>query len=255
MDGRWNLLFAIPLLAALIVFLITEQLAFTAIAFVGGYVLMEGLRFLVLPPHLHRAVQSYRRGDLEQALVLTERSIESRPDRWESYYLRALIFFAMSRLDSAEDSIREAIRLNDRSDTNFSMLGQILYSQNRLEEAEETFAKAVALRSREGLNHYHLGATHYRLGRYADAAPRLELATKLGIDNPQLKLLAHYYLARSFEQLDQEEQAEMAYDKMQQNRDAFDALKQDVASVPEYPALPQLKQEVAAINSRLRWNG
>jgi tetratricopeptide (TPR) repeat protein len=255
MDRRWNLLFAIPLLAALVVFLLTEQLAFTALAFVGGYVLMEGLRFLVLPPHLHRAVQNYRRGDLEEALALTEMSIEKRPDRWESHYLRSLIYFAMSRLDLAEQSIREAIRLNEDSDTSYNMLGQILYSQNQLEEAEQNFAKAVELRAREGLNHYHLGATQYRLERYADAAPRLELATRLGIDNPQLNLLAHYYLARSHEQLGQQEEAESAYDKMQENREAFEALKQDVASVPDYPALPQLKQEVAAINSRLRWNG
>ncbi len=255
MDRRWNLLFAIPLLAALIVFLMTEQLAFTALAFVGGYVLMEGLRFLILPPHLHRAVQHYRRGDLEEALALTERSIEKRPERWESHYLRSLIYFAMSRLDIAEESIREAIRLNENSDSSHNMLGQILYSQNRLEEAEQQFARAVELRAREGLNHYHLGATQYRLERYADAAPRLELAVRLGIENPQLNLLAYYYLARSHEQLGEEEEAEKAYDKMQENREAFEALKQDVANVPDYPGLLQLKQEISAINSRLRWNG
>lgn len=252
MDRRWNLLFAVPLLAALVAFLLTNQLLFTALGFVVGYLIMEGLRFLLLPPHLHNAVRLYRRGALEDALPLVEQSIAARPERWESHYLRALILFGMSRLEAAEESARQATQLNADSDINHLTLGQILYAQGRFEEAEEAFADAVRAKGREGVNQYHLASAHYRLQRYEDAAPRLELATRLGLENPQIELLAHYYLGRSLQELGDEEAANAAYEEMQKHAEALEALQEDVQNVPDYPERALLQQDISAISSRLR---
>ncbi|HSM56162.1 MAG TPA: tetratricopeptide repeat protein [Candidatus Sulfomarinibacteraceae bacterium] len=251
MDRRWNLLFAVPLLAALVAYLLTNQLLFTALGFVVGYLVMEGLRFLLLPPHLHSAVRLYRRGALEEALSRAEESIAAKPERWESHYLRALILFGMSRLEAAEESARRATQLNSESDINHLTVGQILYAQGRFEEAEEAFSEAVRVKGREGVNHYHLASAHYRLERYADAAPRLELATRLGLENPQLELLAHYYLARSLQQLGHEEAAHAAYQEMQKHAEALEALQKDVQNVPDYPERALLQQDITAINSHL----
>lgn len=252
MDRRWNLLFIIPLLTAFAAFLLTNQILYTGLGFIVGYLIMQGARYLLLPPNLHKAVQRFQAGELEESLALTERAIEARPDRWESYYLRTLIYFAISDLDEAEANARKAIELKPDSDTNYVSLGQVLYSKANFAEAREAFAEAVRLRGKEGMNQYYLGATLYQLDQCAEAAPRLELATRLGIDNEQLALLAYYYLARCRDRLDQPDEAAAAYAEIQEKREALAALKDDVARAPAYPALTGLRQDVAAIEKRMR---
>lgn len=251
MDRRWNLLFIIPLFTAFIAFLLTNQILYTGLGFLVGYLIMEGARHLVLPPNLHKAVQRFQAGELEEALALTDEAIAARPERWESYYLRTLIYFALSNLDEAEANARKAIELKPDNDTNYVSLGQILYSKANFAEAREVFAEAVRLRGKAGLNQYYLGATLYQLGHCEEAAPRLELATRLGIDNEQLALLALYYLGRCRERLDQPEEAAAAYAEMQEQHAAFEALKEDVSRAPSYPALSGLRQDVAAIEKRM----
>lgn len=252
MDRRWNFLFIIPLAAAFVAFIVTNHLLYTAAAFVIGYIAMEGLRFLLLPPHLHRAVQNYQRGNLQEALELAQRSIQARPERWESHYLLALIYFAKSDLTRAEESARKAIELNPDNDVNRATLGQALYAQRRFSEAQEAFAQAVQLKGKEGLNQYNLGSTLFRLERYDEALPRLELATRLGLDDPQLSLLAHYYLGMCLQKEGDEHGAHEAFTGMQEYAEALETLKRDVETAPGYPAQPLLKEDVAAIRRQLR---
>lgn len=252
MERRWNLLLIIPLLTALVAFFLTEQLIYTALGFVVGYLILQGLRFLLLPPGLHGAVRAFQAGRLEEALERTNQVIDKGPDRWEPYYLRALIHFARSNLPAAEADARTAVESKPDSDTNYVTLGQVLYAQARFAEAEGAFSEAVRLRGTEGLNQYHLGATLLHLERYQDAIPRLELAIKLGISNEQMELLAHYYLARCLQQDGRDEEAAEAFATMQEHVGAFDDLKRDVNSANEYPARHLLQKDVAAIEKRLR---
>ena len=252
MDRRWNILFVLPLLTALIAFFLTGELLFTGLGFVTGYLLVQGLRFMLLPPGVHQAVRAYQRGDLEQALALSNHAIEQRPERWEPYYLRALVHFAHSKLETAEADARRAVELKPDSDLNHLTLGQILYSQARFDEAEAAFEQAVRLRRGEGMNQYQLAAALYQQDECSLAIPRLRQAIDLGIDNPQLRLLAHYYLARCLELEERREEAEAAYEQMQEHTQALERLKEDVERAPQYPALPRLQKEVAAIEKRVR---
>lgn len=251
MDKRWSLLFIIPLATALVAFFATNQLLFTALGFVVGYILMEGLRFLLLPPHLHRAVRNYQRGDLEQALTLAQRSIHARPQRWEPHYLQALAFFARGDLTEAEQSARNALRLNSENDPGHLVLGQVLFAQKRFAQAREAFEEAVRLNGREGLNRYHLGATLFRVGQFELAIPHLELALRLGIDQDQLTLLAHYYLGRSLQEIGRHEDAEQTFEGLQEQTEAFKALKQDLQDAPSFPAQELLKEDARDIERRL----
>lgn len=251
MEKRWNILFVIPLATALVAFFATNQLLFTALGFVAGYILMEGLRFLLLPPHLHRAVRNYQRGDLQQALELAQRSIEARPARWEPHYVQALAFFARGDLTEAEKSARNAIRLNSENDPSHLVLGQVLFSQKRFPAAREAFAEAVRLNGREGLNRYHLGATLFRLGEFELAIPHLELALRLGMDQDQLTLLTHYYLGRALEEIGHHEDAKVTFAAMQENAEALEALRQDLHDAPAFPAQQLLKEDVRDIETRL----
>lgn len=251
MERRWNLLLIIPLLTALVAFLLTEQIVYTALGFVVGYLLLQGVRTLLLPSGLHSAVRAFQSGRLEEALARTNEIIEEKPDRWESYYLRALIHFTLSDLPAAEADAREAVERKPDSDTNRVTLGQILYAQARFAEAEEAFAEAARLRGTEGLNQYHLGATLFHLERFEEAIPRLELATKLGTSNEQMELLARYYLARSLQQEGRDQEAAGVFEEMEEHADALEDLKRDVGTATDYPARHLLQKDVAAIERRL----
>ena len=251
MERRWNVLLIIPLLAALIAFFLTEQIIYTALGFIVGYLILQGVRHLLLPSGLHSAVRAFQSGRLEEALERTNRIIDEKPDRWESYYLRALVHFAFSDLPAAEADAREAVERKPDSDTNYVTLGQVLYAQAQFSKAEEAFAEAVRLRGTEGLNQYHLGAALFHLERYQDAIPHLELATKLGTSNDQMELLARYYLARCLQRDGREEEAAEKYASMQEYADALDDLKRDVDSASDYPARHFLQKDVAAIEKRL----
>jgi tetratricopeptide (TPR) repeat protein len=251
MDRRHNLLFILPIALGLLAFSITNNLLYTALGFIAGYFLMEGLRFLVLPPYLHRAVRLFQGGDMEEALALTERSLEKRPDRWETHYLRSLIFFALSRLPDAIASARRAVTINPKSDASHARLGQALAAEGHLAEARTALERAVALRGRDPSYHYHLGAVLYQLQEYGSAIPHLAIAVERGLKNDQLALLASYYLGRSLEQQGGAAEAEAAYERMRTRSEALPALQQDLANAPDYPGLAALRHDVAAIAQRL----
>lgn len=255
MEKRWNILFVIPLATALVAFFATNQLLFTALGFVAGYILMEGLRFLLLPPHLHRAVRNYQRGDLQQALELAQRSIEARPERWEPRYLQALAFFARGDLAEAEQSARNAIRLNPENDAGHLILGQVHFSQKRFSRAREAFEEAVRLNGRAGLNRHHLGATLFRLGEFELGVPQLELTLRLGLEQDELTLLTHYYLGRALQEIGRREDAQLTFDAMSQHAEALRTLKQDLHDAPSFPAQELLKEDARDIERRLTESG
>lgn len=251
MDRRHSLFFILPLATGLLAYFATQNVLYTALGFVLGYLLMEYLRFLVLPPYLHRAVRLYQGGALEEALALTERSLEKRPERWETHYLRSLIFFALSRLPDAIASARRAVAINPRSDASQARLGQALAAEGHLEEGRQALEQAVALRPRDAGYRFHLGAALYQMGAFGEAIPHLAWAAERGLGNPQLDLLASYYLGRSLEQRGGADEAAAAYERMRRHAEALPSLQQDLAQAADYPALTPLRRDVAAIAQRL----
>lgn len=249
MRQRSNLLFAIPLLAALVTYFVTEQLVFTAIAFVVGYLLMEALRFKLLPAHLHRAARLYQRGDLDAAMALTEKAIAENPERWESHYLQALIKFNMADLRAAEESVRKAISRKEDESANHLILGQIMFAQGLYEQAKEAFDKALHHGGKAGIHQYHAAAAAYRLGHCDETIPRMELALRLGIDNPQLVLLAKYYLADCLQKNGEKDAAQGYFDQLAQHTAELESLRHDLHIVPDFPERVALSNDVQAIAS------
>jgi tetratricopeptide (TPR) repeat protein len=251
MERRWNLLLLIPLLTSFVAFLLTQQILYTAAAFIVGYALLLVIRRRLLPPHLHQAVQKFQKGDLNGALALANQAVAARPSRWESYYLQALIYFGLTQLEDAEASAREALSRNPDSDSAHGVLGQVLYAEGKYVEAKDEYVAAARIRARDSMNQYQAGAAYFRLGDYERAIPRLELATKLGLDDPALALLAHYYLARSLELTDQSAKAESAIEAMREHRSGLSDLRRGISEAAPYPDLAHLRDDVNALAIRL----
>lgn len=255
MNYRWNLLYFIPILLASLIYLFTGQFWLAMIGILVGAGVMVLLRPGLLPPHIHQAVQLFEQGEVEKALTLVNQSIETNPGRWEAYYIRSLIHFALSNLPAASEDARQAISLKPTIAASHAALGQALAAQADFVAAREAYQQAAQLNSREGLNHYNVGATDFRLQDYEKAIPRLELATKLGLSNPHLNLLAHYYLARALESSGRDNEAQPIYASIQGQTEILERLKQELNQVSDYPTLKLLKQDVAALEIRLANTG
>lgn len=247
MNRRANLLFLIPLLAALVVYFVFQDLIVTTVAFVVGYLVMEGLRFRLVPPHLHQAARRYQRGDLESALMLTEKAIAARPQRWESYYLQSLIYFNSSDLKRAEQSAKKAIELDPEQASINLILGQILFAQGLYKDAQSAFDAALRQGGKTGIHYYHAAAAAYRLENCEEASPRLELALRLGVDNPQLVLLAKYYLATCLEKRGEQDVADRYFEQLGQHKEELESLRHDLHIVPDFPERVALSNDVQAI--------
>lgn len=247
MIRRTNLLLIIPIITALIAYFLTEQLIYTAAAFVVGYLVVGGLRFLLMPPHVHQAARLYQRGDLEGALELTEKAIAARPQRWEPHYLRALIRFSDSDLPSAEESALNAIEKQPDEAAAHLILGQVLFAQGRYAAAKETFDAAMTHGGKEGVHQYHAGAAAYRLGDYSKALPRLELALRLGLDNAQLRLLATYYVADCLQETGKHDEAAGYFEQLAGFSDELGNLRRDLQLVADYPERTALSDDIRAI--------
>lgn len=251
MDKRINFLYAIPLGLALITFLLTEQVLLTALAVVVGMLILYGVRSRLMPPHVYKAARLYQRGDLEQALEVADKAVAARPDSWEGYYVRSLVQFARPSHAAAEADARKAIELKPDSATNHSILGQVLYWQERLDEALLAFERAVELDKKDPSNHFYLGATLFQLGDYGRAIPHLELTLALKIPNPQLALLANYYLGTALEAEGHSEDAVPVFQAMEKRAKELPRLLADLQQAPDVPALPRMKRDAGAIERRL----
>jgi tetratricopeptide (TPR) repeat protein len=252
MDRRINFLYIIPLGLALITFFLTEQILLTTLAVVAGMVILYGLRSRLMPPHVYQAAQLYKRGDLDGALTRVNQALVARPDSWEAYYVRALIHFAAPDHIAAEADARKAIELKPDAATNHSILGQVLFWQERFDEALTAFERAAELNARDPLNHFYVGATLFQLGEFARALPRLELATAMKIGNPQLTMLAFYYLGVSLEAEGHIDDAQPAFRELEKLEKELPRLQEDLRRAPDSPALPRMKRDARGIEKRLK---
>lgn len=251
MDKRLQLLYIIPLGLAFITFFVTQQILFTGLAFAVGLLILQLLRRRLMPPFVDKAVRLYQAGKLDEAQDFAGRAIAARPERWEAYYVRALINYTRPDHAAAEADARQAIALRPQEASTHAILGQVLYWQTRYSEAKEAFSEAARLNGKDALNHFYLGASLYQLGEMAPAIPRLELTVKLKLPNPQLDLLAHYYLGAALMAEGHEEDAQIIFGQMRKMSKALTALKDDLQRAPITPGLPRLRQDVADLEKQL----
>ena len=251
MDRRWNWFWIFPLILAPIVFAVTGQAVYLWIGFGAGVLLLWLFRHLALPPHLHRAVRLYRRGELEAAHVAATQAIDKSPERWEPYHTRSLINFGLANLPAAEQDARRAVELNPTTPTGHIALGQALYWQADYQAAQAAYKEAIRHQAREGLNHFYLAMTQYRLGQFDEVAQTAPFALQLGIGNPSFMLLAYFYLLDSLERLNRPEEAAAALHELKQHEMGLEPFQDDLASVAGFPALPALRQDVSTIAQRL----
>ena len=123
-------------------------------------------------------------GDFEQAVTLLRKAVSLDPLNLTGHIWLALAFNALDRVDDAEATIRQALRLNDQRVVLNSVLSRILLRQGHVQAAYEQ-----CLKEPEGFwRDYGLNVVLLALGRQAEADRELARLTETYSDEAPLQL-------------------------------------------------------------------
>ncbi len=246
-----SLFLAIPAIAGITAGLIAGQ-ALYAITGVSLTLLLLGARRIITTPISYRlARRSFFAGDLSMALDLADKSIKARPDFWETYQLRALIFLSNMQFGAAERDANQALKLRPDAHPALNTLGQVYLATNEFDKAEKVYTRAIQLSPKSALYHYYLGLSLYRQGQYRSATAAFATATQFGLPYVTYELQAYYYLARSLEENGETEKAEEVNIDMLAFKEGLPQLQEELADQPDFPHLNLLRQDVKEIEQRL----
>ncbi|MBK8987275.1 MAG: tetratricopeptide repeat protein [Chloroflexi bacterium] len=208
-------------------------------------------RIVDTPISFRFASRQFQNGSIEAALELVNRAINARPDFWQSYQLRALIYLTKLDFLRAEKDAQSAIERNPKAHPAYNTLGQVYLADGRFTEAADVYNRALDLAPDYALYYYHLGLAQYRLGRYDLAADSLASASQGSLPIVEYDLQAYYYLGRSLEETGENTLAAEAFIEMAKFANGLWPLTRQLENQPDYPHLAYLRADLADIERRL----
>ncbi len=111
--------------------------------------------------------------------------LELNPDYDEAMTALARALFALERHEEAGKWVERAIEMNPRNIRAWYQKGWMLLKQNP-DAAAESFQKVVSIQPNFALARRDLGVLRIRQQRFSEAAEHLEVANKMGINDPRL---------------------------------------------------------------------
>lgn len=248
---RLALLLAIPALIGITFGLVYGSASYALLGVGLTMLLLVGQRVVDTPLSFRFASRQFQNGNVEAALDLINRSLNARPDFWQSYQLRALIYLSKLDFIRAEKDAQRAIAQNPKAHPAYNTLGQIYLAQTRFGEAAETYQSALELAPDFALYYFHLGLAQYRLGQYNTAAETMAAASQGTMPIAEYDLQTYYYLGRSLAANGEEELAAEAFSEMQRFANAFWPLQEQVEALPDHPHAAQLRADLVEMRERL----
>lgn len=209
-------------------------------------------RLFETPLSYRAAYRRFRVGDLDQALLLVNKSITARPDFWESYQLRALIHLSEMRFGPAESDAKKALSLKPDADAVNNTLGQIYLAQNRFADAENMYLQAFKRKPHFVIYLFYLGLSEYRQQKFSAAVESFTETTHGTLPDGAYDLQNYYYLVRALEGLGDTADAQLAEEEMRQFRDGLRPLQRRLAEQPDFPHLELLRADLTDLEKRLR---
>jgi tetratricopeptide (TPR) repeat protein len=245
------LLFAVPALVGIALSFSSGSARPLVIGVGITFLLLVVQRLLDTPVSYQVALRYFSQGRMDEALEMINKAVAARPDFWESQQLRALINLTNLDFARAEKDARAAIALKPNAHPVYNTLGQVYLAQEQFGRAAEIYEQALDLDPDNAIYHYHLGLSLYRQGLYEAAVEPLHTAVRRTLPLPEYDLLAYYYLGACLEQTGRPQAAQEAYDNMSNFKHGLDYLKDQYEKQPDYPHLPDMKADLAAVEIRL----
>lgn len=241
---------AIPALIGISLGMIRGSISDTFIGIGLTFLLLFLYRAFNTPISYRVALRHFRDGDMATALELVDKAIQARPDFWESYQLRALIFLTELDFSRAERSAKEAVARKPNAHPVYNTLGQIYLAEAKFSKAQANFAQALALEPANAFYRYHVGLCQFRQEDYREAAANFMAAISGSLRFLAYELQAHYYLWRSLIALGETEQAQTVHEKMQPFAPGVPLIQEQLVNQPDYPHLPYLQADAANLSDQ-----
>ncbi len=245
-------LIAVPALVGISLGMIRGRISDTLLGVGITFLLLVLFRTFNTPISYRVAFRRFRAGDTDSALELVNKAIQARPDFWESYQLRALIYLAELDFRRAERSAKEALALKPGAHPVLNTLGQIYLAEANFKQAQESFSQALALEPGNALYRYHLGLCQFRQEEYREAAATFMEAINASIRFLTYELQAHYYLWRSLKAMGEGKQANTVYEQMQSFAAGVASIQEQLKNQPDYPHLPYLQADAADLSQQFQ---
>lgn len=133
-----------------------------------------------------QAYERQMKGELEEAVDLYKKSIESHPTA-EAYTFLGWTYSFMGRLDEAIEECHRAIRVDPDFGNPYNDIGAYLIEQGKFDEAIPWFEQAMQAKRYESpaFPHLNLGRVYERKGRWDEALDSYKKALTL---NPNYTL-------------------------------------------------------------------
>lgn len=243
---------AIPALLGISLGMIRGSVSDTLLGVGITFLLLFLYRTLDTPISYRVAFRHFRAGDMTTALELVDKAIAARPDFWESYQLRALIFLTELDFSRAERSAKEAIIRKPNAHPVYNTLGQVYLAETRFDKAQTSFAQALELDPGNALYRYNLALCHFRLENYREAAATFMEAISGSLRFLEYELQAHYYLWRCLVALGEIDQAKTVHEKMQAFAEGVPLIQEQLGDQPDYPHLPHLQADAADLSQQFK---
>ncbi|GJM40990.1 MAG: hypothetical protein DHS20C20_12720 [Ardenticatenaceae bacterium] len=241
---------AIPALIGISLGMIQGSVSTTLLGVGATFFLLFLYRTFNTPISYRVAFRRFRAGDIATALNLVDKAIDARPDFWESYQLRALIYLTEMDFSRAERSAKEAIDRKPNAHPVYNTLGQVYLAEAKFSKAQASFDQALALEPGNGLYRYHLGLCQYRQEEFRNAAANFLEAISSSLRFLEYELQAHYYLWRCLKSLGESEQAETVHEKMHAFAEGVELVQEQLENQPDYPHLSYLKKDAADLSKQ-----
>ena len=166
---------------------------------------------------LAQAMQSHRRGRLDEAESLYRRALRRDPHHVDALHFLGVLTSQRGRHAEAAELIRQALVLNPRYADAWNNLGNVLAGMDRWDEAATAYQRTIELAPGNPSAHCNLGVMLLRSDRLAEAAAAFQQAISLA---PGLAE-AHFNLGKALYAQGQYEAAIAAYRETLRRQPAY----------------------------------
>lgn len=206
--GRWAAILGPALIAVLIVLVIAPQFSAVLIGGALGWIVAGLLLTRSRMPMAYRdAVRHLRKNEYEQAIRVMDRVIKDEPNNSNHYRFRAEVLRLWGKLDRAARDYRRMTEKAPESALAYNGLAEVNLQAGKYAEALDAAQKANQLAPDDWVTYYNLGMIEDRLKQSEAVVDHLRRALDLKVKEKRHLALIHFYLARAYSRLGDEDSA------------------------------------------------
>ena len=152
---------------------------------------------------LLQAIHSHNEGDLDSAIFIYTKIIESKP-KPNNVVLsvihkhRGMAFFSKNDYENAVNDFHQSFELDNNNFRSIYYEGIVFAIRHQYEKAVECFSRSLSLNEYQSHTFYRRAAAYYELGQYEKSMSDVVSAQKLGLEDAGLKAL-HEKLVSKFD--------------------------------------------------------